>query len=67
MGKRYIDAGAQCPYYCSEAPNKVYCEGLHKKQWVHMAWESDNEKKIHKRTFCRGDWKGCPIAKLPRD
>lgn len=67
MGKRYVDAGVQCPYYCSEAPSKIYCEGFADKQWVHLAWESDKERKAHKREFCRGDWERCPIAAIRRN
>lgn len=66
MGKRYVDAGARCPFYCSEEMGKLYCCGWQRQQWVHVAWQSDKEKREHKRLYCRGDWEKCPIARIER-
>lgn len=67
VGKRYVDAGAKCPYYCSEGTGKIYCEGFLREQWVHLAWMSDTERKAFKKKFCKGQWESCPIAKLERE
>ena len=66
MGKRYVDAGARCPYYCSEAPSKIYCEGFQTRQWVHLAWQSERDRKRYKRDYCRGNWEDCPIARIAK-
>lgn len=64
MGKRYKDAGARCPYYCSEAPSKIYCSGVTEGNWIHMAWGDDKQRKEYKRCFCKGEYLRCPVAKM---
>lgn len=64
MGKRYVDSGAQCPYYCSEEPSKIYCEGIEEGCWVHVAWGDMKKKKKYKQAYCRGNWKDCPVARM---
>ncbi|MGM9603991.1 MAG: hypothetical protein ACI3XG_02895 [Faecousia sp.] len=64
MGKRYIDSGVQCPYYCSEEPSKIYCEGIEEGCWVHVAWGDEKRKKKYKQERCRCNWRECPVAKI---
>lgn len=64
MGKRYVDSGAQCPYYCSEEPSKIYCEGIEEGCWVHVAWGDMKKKKKYKQAHCRENWKDCPVAQM---
>ena len=64
MGKRYIDSGVQCPYYCSEDPSKLYCEGFEEGLWLHLAWGDQKRKKKYKLSRCRGRWQDCPVAKM---
>lgn len=66
MGKRYVDAGVKCPHYCSEDTSKIFCEGFRARQWVHLAWQSEGERKKYKRDYCRGDWEKCPIARIAK-
>lgn len=63
MGKRYKDPGVKCPYYCSEEPNKIYCEGPEEQvNWLHLAWGDEKKKKEYKRKNCKARWEKCPIA-----
>ena len=64
MGKRYIDSGVLCPYYCSEEPSKIYCEGIEAGNWVHLAWMDGKKKKEYKHDVCRGAWEQCPLARM---
>lgn len=61
-----MDADVGCPFYCSEGMSKIYCVGTKEKEWLHIAWESDTERKRHKREYCKGNWRSCPVAKLAR-
>lgn len=67
MGKRYIDSGIRCPYYCSEEPSKIYCEGIEEENWLHVAWGDAKRKKKYKQERCRGNWWDCPVAKINLD
>ena len=62
MGKRYKDPGVRCPYYCSEEPSKIYCEGPSEENWIHRAWGDEKKKKAFKKRVCRGDYHSCMIA-----
>lgn len=66
MGKRMKDPYVVCPYYCSEDPQHIYCEGVEPGNWIHLAWGSKTDKQKYKRDTCKRNWKSCPIASLKK-
>ena len=65
MGKRYKAAGAVCPFYCSEDPSKIYCQGLLPgKQWTHLAFQDAKDKKAYEEKYCKGCWEKCRYAQI---
>lgn len=64
MGKRCKDPGVKCPYYCSEDPSKIYCEGIEEGNWIHMVWGDEKDKKEFKKEVCKKGWKDCPLAMM---
>lgn len=67
MGKRYVDPAVGCPFYCSEDPSKIYCDGVEEENWIHLTWGDGKRKKKYKLERCRGSWSECPVAKINMD
>lgn len=66
MGKRMKDPYVECPYYCSEDPQHIYCKGVEEGNWIHMSWGSKMDKDRYKRDICKKCWEGCPVASLQK-
>jgi hypothetical protein len=64
MGKRYISAYAECPFYHSEDEHKIYCEGVDEKSSIHLSFESKKDRRKYRQDKCEKDHKGCHIAKM---
>ena len=64
MGKRYISAYAECPFYHSEDEQKIYCEGVDDNSSIQLAFNSKTERRNYRRKKCEEDHKGCKIAKM---
>lgn len=64
--KRYFSTYVVCPYYCSEEPQKIYCEGCKEKTTIHLAFESSKDKKDYKKAFCCSmkNYDNCRIADM---
>ena len=64
MGKRYVSAYAECPFYHSEDEQKIYCEGVDEKSSIHLAFNSKSERKRYRQEKCGKNYKECHIAKM---
>ena len=64
MGKRYISAYAECPFYHSEDGHKIYCEGVVDGSAIHLAFGSPVALKKYRAMRCCKDYKRCRIAKM---
>ena len=62
--KRYESKYAVCPFYKSEDPMKIYCEGVEDGTSIHLAFFSSSiEKKQYCRRYCQSNYCDCLIAK----
>lgn len=64
MSKRTVSAYAICPFYRSEDPQKIYCEGVTSHSSIHNVFGDAKYKKSYEQRFCCSyDYKNCKIAK----
>lgn len=64
MPRHYHSSAAKCPYYRGEEPTLIFCAGPCGSDTVRMSFRAGAPARIHKAKFCRGEWQGCPIAKM---
>ena len=64
MGKRYESPEAKCPFYCSESPQKVFCEGVEQGSNIHLAFGDAKQLRMYMRRCCKGDYSKCPVAQM---
>ncbi|MCI8611045.1 MAG: hypothetical protein HFE66_03890 [Clostridiales bacterium] len=63
--KRYESKSAICPFYKSEDPMKIYCEGVEDGTSIHLAFFSSSiTKKQYCRRYCQDKYCDCRIAKM---
>ena len=66
MKNGYVDPYVICPMYKKESSNeerKIYCSGHKKGVYVHIYFKKTASKKFHKKTYCKSDYKKCPLYK----
>ena len=63
MAKRYVSPIAVCPFYCSESPQKVFCEGVEQGSSIHLAFGDSKQLRMYMRRYCKGDYRKCLVAR----
>ena len=58
------DADVGCPYYNYETKQAVHCEGVQDGIGLRLGFISKPIMNDYKSCFCKGQWKGCMIAKM---
>lgn len=55
-----------CPYYLSDQPSKILCEGIQDKAYMHLVFQNCNDKKPYMTTFCcdNENYKNCRICEM---
>lgn len=64
MSKRYESSEVDCPFYHSETPQKLYCEGVAAGTSIHLAFESASRMKQYRAEHCCSNYDGCIIAAM---
>lgn len=63
MGKRYVSAEAECPFYRSEGEQKIYCEGVQEGTSIHLAFGSKTDTVRYRNSRCCDKFQHCLIFK----
>ena len=61
--KYYDNPSVKCPFYKRESKQEICCSGLSEGSVIHIAFSNGGNKKSHRQTFCRLNYKRCPIAR----
>lgn len=64
MSSKYVSDAAVCPFYSHEATDAVWCQGLYEDTAMKLFFKQGERASEHKYDFCRGNWKGCPVAQM---
>lgn len=62
--KRHISKEVQCPFYHSEEPQKICCEGVQEESTIHLCFSTPTQQKMYKGVFCNNKYKKCYIADM---
>lgn len=62
MSKRYESSEVDCPFYHSETPQKLYCEGVKDGTSIHLAFASSLMMKQYREEHCCSNYDSCIIA-----
>lgn len=54
----------RCPYYLREdrKQRQIKCEGVTQDTDLYQRFKSTDALERHKETFCKGDYRKCPLA-----
>lgn len=58
------DEHVQCPFYKSDEPQIIRCEGVEDCTALHLAFSTRTQLKEYKKKCCRTDWGKCMIAQM---
>jgi len=58
----YQSSLALCPFYDSETPQKIICEGLVKCSRIHLTFGTRQSAIEYKKEYCYDDYGLCKIA-----
>ena len=62
--KRYISKEVQCPFYHSEEPQKICCEGIWEENTIHLCFGTPSQQTEYKEIFCNTNYHNCLIADM---
>ena len=64
--KHNISKYVVCPFYHSEEPQKLFCEGVQDRTSLHLAFQSHNDMREYTKTFCCDidNYENCRIADM---
>lgn len=63
MANKNEDHLVVCPYYKTNNPSAIYCEGFENGMVVHIAFASRDQLVNYKSRYCRRHcWARCPLA-----
>ena len=63
MANKEINAKALCPFFVTESPKSITCEGIIGKECV-SRFDTTEEKKAHEEQYCtKRDYEACEICK----
>jgi hypothetical protein len=60
--KRFHDVVARCPYYNGEDRSKIYCEGVQEGSAIHIAFDTPQNRRDYKKSFCNKCYNKCLVA-----
>ena len=62
----YVSAEVVCPFYQSEFPKKIKCEGFVDNVFIHVFFTSNAKKNRHKAVFCEclEEHVNCPVYQM---
>ena len=60
----YTSKSALCPFYQSEVPQSLKCEGIEEGTALHVSFDSKAHKAEHKKKFCCGKYHSCMLYKM---
>lgn len=65
MANKHEDHTVQCPYYKTNNPSVIYCEGVEDGMLTHMAFATRDLLVSYKDRYCRRKcWGHCPLASM---
>ena len=62
--KRHISKEVLCPFYHSEDPQKICCEGVEENSSLHLAFSTPQQQREYKAVFCNKNYDACYIAAM---
>lgn len=63
-GAEYTSQSALCPFYQSEVPQSIKCEGVEDGTALHMTFDSRDHKTAYKERFCCGKYYNCILCMM---
>ncbi len=56
---------AGCPFYLSEDPHRISCEGVDDNSTLILSYPRNAAGKWRRlKRYCEGDWKACPVYRM---
>lgn len=64
MSTMYDDVSAKCPFFKRSTKTKITCEGLTDRSSLAIEFSSQNQRNIHRETFCNAKYGFCEIHRM---
>lgn len=65
--KHHVCKYCKCPFYKSDEPQKIYCEGVIPGTSIHLAFESRSEMTLYRREYCERAFAECRVYQMCDD
>ena len=64
MPASYDDMFAKCPYFHYSKKKRIVCDGIMDGTTLKVDFDNQEDRNIHRRTFCDSKYKYCEIYRM---
>lgn len=64
VSKKRVSKKAICPFYIGETTPTVYCQGVKKGNYIHVAFDRCDLAKKHKHEYCYLHYHECEVFNM---